>query len=120
MILAPLGALSKKPPLQTKLSGGSMSLSDFYAVELMHILQDRGVRIPEDISIVGFDGSFESIRNNPELTTVKQDVTLRARYTIEILQNLRAGCKVPVTIKIPVSLIRRQSVKENIHFLSGE
>ena len=95
-------------------------MSDFYAVELMHILQERGVRIPEDISIVGFDGSFESIRNNPELTTVKQDVTLRARYTIEILQNLRAGCKVPVTIKIPVSLVRRQSVKENIHFLSGE
>lgn len=30
-------------------------VSDTYAIELMHFLQERGIRIPKNISIVGFD-----------------------------------------------------------------
>lgn len=38
MILAPLGALSKKPPLQTKLSGGSMSR---YVLDFLRCAEDK-------------------------------------------------------------------------------
>lgn len=87
------------------------AVSDFYAVELMHYLQEQGSRIPEDISIVGFDDSPLCQHIVPELTTVRQDVSLRAQEAIAALQNLKTGAEEPLTIKLPVSLVERQSVK---------
>ena len=45
-------------------------LSDIYAVYLNSALQTRGVRVPEDVSIVGFDNISETERQNPPITTV--------------------------------------------------
>ena len=44
--------------------------NDFYAVQCMHILQEAGCRIPEDISIIGFDDSSLSVSAVPQLTTL--------------------------------------------------
>ena len=44
--------------------------NDFYAVQCMHILQESGCRIPEDISIIGFDDSTLSTSAVPQLTTI--------------------------------------------------
>lgn len=44
--------------------------NDFYAVQCMHILQESGYRIPEDISIIGFDDSTLSTSAVPQLTTI--------------------------------------------------
>jgi LacI family transcriptional regulator len=55
------------------------AVSDFYAVELMGCLEKNGIHIPEDISVVGFDDSPYCGQSVPQLTSVKQDVSLRAR-----------------------------------------
>lgn len=44
--------------------------NDFYAVQCMHILQEHGFRIPEDISIIGFDDTTLSTSAVPQLTTI--------------------------------------------------
>lgn len=88
------------------------AVSDFYAVELMSYFQRRGIRVPEDISIVGFDDSPLCMYSVPELTTVRQDVSLRAKHAISILQNLRKELEVPLTLKLPVSIVERQTVKK--------
>ena len=44
--------------------------NDFYAVQCMHILQEHGARIPEDISILGFDDTTLSTSAVPQLTTI--------------------------------------------------
>lgn len=44
--------------------------NDFYAVQCMHILQENGYRIPEDISLIGFDDSTLSTSAVPQLTTI--------------------------------------------------
>ena len=44
--------------------------SDHYAVVLQNVLQSRGYRIPEDISIIGFDNLSEGQYQNPPVTTV--------------------------------------------------
>ena len=49
--------------------------SDIYAVIIMAALKDRGFRIPEDISIIGFDDNLYSRVCTPRLTTVHQDAT---------------------------------------------
>lgn len=88
------------------------AVSDFYALELMHLLQEQGIHVPEDISIVGFDDSPHCVYSVPKLTTVKQDVELRARNAIEILGNLKKGIPQSMTFKLPVYLVERQSVKK--------
>ena len=77
MILAPLGALSKKPPLQTKLSGGSMSPHDYYQPITMAIEKLRET-INTHTKIVGRVKKLESIpdaskRTNGKVTIVYLD-----------------------------------------------
>ncbi len=88
------------------------SVSDVYAVELMRFLQAKGVRIPEEMSMVGFDDSPVCHHSNPSLTTVRQDVALRARDAITVLKGLKAGTEKRLTIKEPVYLIERDSVRD--------
>jgi len=90
------------------------AVSDFYAVELIHYLQGKGIRVPRDISVVGFDDSPLCRFCSPALTTVRQDVAVRAEKAISILQNLKLGKEERLTVQLPVSLIKRDSVK-NIH-----
>lgn len=87
------------------------AVSDYYAVELMHCLQEQGIRVPEDISIVGFDDSPICMYCAPQLTSVRQDVSLRAQKAIDILRNLKEGLEEPTALRLPVSLVERQSVK---------
>lgn len=87
------------------------AMSDFYAAELIHYLQERKKRVPEDISVVGFDDSPLCAYCSPELTTVRQDADARARTAISVLRNLREGTEERRTIKMPVSLVKRGSVK---------
>ncbi len=87
------------------------AVSDFYAIELLHFLQEREIRVPEDISIVGFDDSPLCNFIKPALTTVKQDIRLRAQNAISDLEKLKHGAEEGRTLKLPVFLVERQSVR---------
>lgn len=87
------------------------AVSDFYAIEFIHYLQEKGIHIPEDISVIGFDDSPLCNYCSPALTTVKQDAGARAEAAISILQKLKAGTQERITVKLPVSLVVRKSVK---------
>lgn len=87
------------------------AVSDFYAVELIHYLREKGIGVPKDISIVGFDDSPICSYCSPLLTTVRQDVNARADNAVSALQNLKLGIEKRTVIKIPVSLIERESVR---------
>lgn len=85
------------------------AVSDFYAVDLMHFLNEQGVRVPEELSIVGFDDTTLSRFVQPMLTTVRQDVELRAKIAIEKLNALKAHEEIETTVMLPVTLIVRGS-----------
>ena len=85
--------------------------SDFYAMEVIHFLQERGIRVPEDISVVGFDDSPWCDKISPALTTVKQDPAKRAGLAVEILQEMRQGDYSKTTVRLPVYLVERRSVR---------
>ena len=93
------------------------AVSDYYAIELLHFLQSQGVRVPEEISIVGFDNISWCEKVYPALTTVKQDAAVRAQQAVSILQELKNGVYSKTKIKLPVQLVERDSVKkrENDH-----
>ena len=88
------------------------AVSDFYAIELMTYLKNQGIRVPDDISIVGFDDSPLCNYSIPALTTIRQDASLRAKKAIEILQNLKSGLEERIILKLPVFLVERESVRK--------
>lgn len=87
------------------------AVSDFYAAELMHFLQGRGHRLPEELSVMGFDDSSLCRFCSPALTTIRQDPEERAKCALSALQELRAGTE-HITRKLPVSLVVRESVRD--------
>lgn len=89
-----------------------MCCSDYYAAILMAYLRDHGVRIPEDLSITGFDDNLISRIVRPALTTVGQDVTRKGRLSVEYLLSMIHGSDPPEwDIKLPVELVVRDSVR---------
>ena len=87
------------------------AVSDYYAIDLMRFLNENGIRVPEDISIAGFDDIPMCEMIFPALTTVKQDGALRARIAIEKLQELKENKDVDTEIMLPVTLVVRDSTK---------
>ncbi len=90
-----------------------MCLSDYYAVVLMKYLGDLGVRIPQDLSITGFDDNLLAKVSRPALTTVRQDITLKGKTTVRYLVEMIEG-EMPEekNIVFPAELIIRDSVKK--------
>jgi DNA-binding LacI/PurR family transcriptional regulator len=62
--------------------------SDIMALGAMHEAESRGVRVPDDLSVVGFDGIEAARWAEPELTTVEQPIELIAEQAVETLARL--------------------------------
>lgn len=88
------------------------AVSDYYAIDLMNFLSENGVRIPEDISVAGFDDCPLCEMVYPPLTTVRQDGERRARLAVSMLKKLREEENNGMTITLPVALVERQSVRK--------
>ncbi len=85
------------------------AVSDAYAIDLMGFLSEQGIRVPEDVSVAGFDDTPVCEMLRPALTTVRQDGALRAKLAVEKLRELRECRPVETEITLPVSLIVRKS-----------
>ena len=82
--------------------------NDMSAYGAMRAARDRGVRVPEDISIAGFDDLFLSSYTDPPLTTVRQPKHEMGRDAAGILLDLLSGGN-PTSISKRGALICRQS-----------
>lgn len=87
--------------------------SDYYASEALTFLQERGIQVPRDISITGFDDNIFSRLVTPRLTTVHQDSSEKGRLAIEMLMRLIHGERVERNqITLPIYLQIRDSVRK--------
>lgn len=82
--------------------------SDMIALGAMHALRDRGVRVPTDVAVVGFDDIPAARLANPPLTTVMQDTRRAGQALVDTLLALIGGQPVNNLI-LPATLVRRQS-----------
>ncbi|MEU5717828.1 LacI family DNA-binding transcriptional regulator [Streptomyces sp. NPDC020403] len=84
--------------------------NDQMAVGALRALERRGVRVPEDIAVTGFDGIPLSRIVRPSLTTVRQPIRQLGEQAVELLvQRLADRSREPVSLELPVSLARRAS-----------
>ena len=86
--------------------------SDQYAIEFMRFLLRKGVKVPEEISIVGFDDIPLATQIYPALSTVSQNIPLRGRMAVEMLQDQIDGRSEGGSVLLPAQLIERESVKK--------
>ncbi|MFC6258232.1 LacI family DNA-binding transcriptional regulator [Kocuria oceani] len=88
---------------------GVVSGNDHIALGLVHAFAETGLRVPEDISVVGFDDVPESAHFLPPLTTVRQDFPeLGRRCVAVLLAELRGDGPVQAGDVVP-ELVRRRS-----------
>ncbi|MFD5226782.1 LacI family DNA-binding transcriptional regulator [Microbacterium sp. NPDC058342] len=84
--------------------------NDLMAIGLMHGFRDAGLRVPEDVSVVGFDDIPVAAHMNPTLTTVHQDFTELGGRAVRILLAQIRGEQPPVFGALePVLRLRESS-----------
>jgi len=82
---------------------------DLLAISGMSFFLGRGLKVPEDIMVTGFDDRRVARYFYPSLTTVKQDFNKMGSTAALFLVKLLKGDKVPQREKIPVKLMIRES-----------
>jgi LacI family transcriptional regulator len=88
------------------------AFNDISAIGAIRALEEMGLRVPSDVSVLGFDDIYGAAFHNPALTTIKQPLfemgDLAARTLLERLTNGKNG-GVPQTLSIEPTLVARQS-----------
>lgn len=84
--------------------------SDDMALEVIAVLLERRVKVPEDISIIGFDDNPSSIYGPVALTTIRQPLFNMAEEAVKYLFNIMTGKRKAMVQKVlPPQLIIRDS-----------
>lgn len=90
------------------------AFNDILAFGVISALNDFGISVPDDISVVGFDNTYISKYSIPPLTTIEQP---RSELGLAAIKNLinrfeSVGSKVSSNIVVPFKFIERSSVKK--------
>lgn len=85
--------------------------NDQLALGLLRALWEAGVRIPEDVSVAGFDDEPGAANYIPPLTTVRQDFTALGRLAIESLTAMLRGEDPATTPLVPTLMVRASTVR---------
>lgn len=83
--------------------------NDMSALGALRSIRAKGMRVPEDISVVGFDDLFIASYTNPALTTISQPMKQMGSTAMEILLKLFNGANSQNNIKVQGQLIVRES-----------
>ncbi|HKU09686.1 MAG TPA: LacI family DNA-binding transcriptional regulator [Sinomonas sp.] len=86
------------------------AVSDHTALGLVRAFAENGVRVPEDVSIVGFDDVEGSDYFLPPLTTVRQDFASLATLSIDVLIGAIEGREVDRTPSVPTLVVRKSAI----------
>jgi LacI family transcriptional regulator len=82
------------------------------ALGAMQAIHERGLSVPEAISVVGFDDIPEAAYFHPPLTTVRQDFATLGKQSVEYLVQLMSGPQTPAHQRVlQPQFIQRKSTR---------
>ena len=96
--------LDRQAPLD-----GVFAANDQMAAGAYSVLKERGLRIPEDVAVVGFDDDFYATSVTPALTTIHHPIPLLGEKMAEVLVDLIEGRPAGRITRLPTSLVVRES-----------
>lgn len=82
--------------------------SDVVAMSALRALADRGLRVPDDVAVIGYDDVTLAAYTTPSLTTIRQDLRIGAAALVDILFRRIAGDPAG-SVLLPTELIVRRS-----------
>ncbi|NUP38367.1 MAG: LacI family DNA-binding transcriptional regulator [Streptomyces sp.] len=84
--------------------------NDLSAISTMDVAASLGLRVPDDLSVIGFDNVPESVMVRPALTTIEQPLQLMGERAVGMLLELLAGSEPqPPRLRVPTRLVHRDS-----------
>lgn len=87
--------------------------SDEMALEVIEVARGLNIKVPQDLSVVGFDDSPLASNAPVPLTTVRQPLSEIGAKSVEILhQQLTSGKTVPTKLLLPTQLVERESCRK--------
>jgi DNA-binding LacI/PurR family transcriptional regulator len=105
------------PVMQQLLSGGKkftalVAFNDPSAIGAIRALQDLGLKVPDDVSVIGFDDIKVAAFNNPRLTTIRQPLSNMGRIAAQcILNRLNGSEQFRKQIMVEPELVVRDSTR---------
>ncbi len=86
-----------------------VAASDMIAMMTLRLLHDRGVAVPGQVMVTGFDDLPLATQTVPQLTTIRQDIASGAKAMVDSLMRRIAGEDVPSTVMPPELVIRESA-----------
>jgi LacI family transcriptional regulator len=85
--------------------------NDLSAIRTMEVAQSLGLKVPGDLSVIGFDNVPESALATPPLTTVAQPLQRMGAAALELLVDLINGNPSETNLRLPTRLVERSSCR---------
>jgi len=116
----PIGAAEPFPVLRRLLALRAGEATDFpdalvcasdqHALDVLRLLRDAGVRVPEEVAVTGFDGVVAGRLSTPALTTCRQPMEAMGRLAVDVLTaSIDDPAAPPVDVTLPVRPLYRAS-----------
>lgn len=97
-----------------------LAFSDLAALEVMERARDRGILVPEQLSVVGFDDNPLAARVSPAMTTVRQDIDAKGEAAVQALLRLLRQEPSASPQRLPTALVVRASTSRPRDRAPGE
>jgi DNA-binding LacI/PurR family transcriptional regulator len=95
--------------------------NDQMALGALRAFHERGVRVPEDVLVAGFDDMPEAAYFTPPLTTIRQDFFAVGQQAIDLLvAEIKGAPSAPTAILVPATLVTRQSTVGHLRIVRKE
>jgi LacI family transcriptional regulator len=85
--------------------------NDLSAIGTIEVAQSLGLRVPDDLSVIGFDNVPESALTTPPLTTINQPLQRMGAEALSLLVDLIDGVERSTHVRLPTELLERASCR---------
>ena len=86
-----------------------VTASDLFALRALEVFQPRGIQVPKDVAVTGFNDMLEGRAVTPPLTSVAAPFYRQGEQALDMMLAMLEGAKVPEHIVLPARLVVRQS-----------
>lgn len=105
------GYIAAQKLLRDKTFSALFCATDTIALGAIRALTEAGIKVPDDISVVGFDGLGHHLLTYPHITTVQQPVFEIGKMLADTLVNRISGKSAPVKLLIKPDILIQDSVR---------